>query len=72
MGLFQRQIPALVSISSLSPFFNVLWMHKGIFWCLRVLLEIPFLIPPKYFGLLCFSGGKLKDNVGVFFATDIP
>lgn len=41
------------------PVFNI-WMHKGIFcWqrkscCLCASLEIPFLIPPKYFGLLCF------------------
>lgn len=77
IGLFQRQISALISVSSIPLVFNTTWMHKGVScWkrkscCLRALLEIPFLIPPKYFGLLCYLEGKLKDNV-VFFLQIFP
>lgn len=77
MGLFQRQISVLISISSISLFFfNIIWMHQGVFcWkrdscCLHALLKVPFLIPPKYFVLLWFLEGKLKDSD--FFPTDIP
>lgn len=57
-------------------FFNIIWMHQGVFcWkrdscCLHALLKVPFLIPPKYFVLLWFLEGKLKDSD--FFPTDIP